>query len=78
MIPFPKPGKDTTDPKNYCPIALTSCLSKILENLVNNRFVFILEQRNSISPWQRGFRRGHSTTDNILMLETNIRNANLR
>ena len=78
MIPFPNPGKDTTDPKNYCPIALTSCLCKILEKMVNNRFIFILKQRNLISPWQSGFRRGRSTTENILMLETNIRNANLR
>ena len=79
VIPFPKPGKDTTDPKNYRPIALTSCLCKILEKIVNNRLVCILEQRKLISPWQRqsGFRRGRSTTDNILMLEANIRNANL-
>ena len=47
-------------------------------SMVNNRLVFILEQRNLISPWQSGFRRGRSMTDNILMLETNIRNANLR
>ena len=77
MIPFPKPGKDATDPKNYCPIALTSCHCKILEKMVNNRLVFVLEQRNLISPSQSGFRHGHSMTDKILMLETNIRNANL-
>ena len=46
--------------------------------MINNRLVFILEQKNLINPWQSGFRRGRSTTDNILMLETNIRNANLR
>ena len=78
VIPFQKPGKDPTDPKNYRPIALTSCLCKLLEKMVNNRLVFILEQKNLINPWQSGFRHGRSTTDNILMLETNIRNANLR
>ena len=78
VIPFQKPGKDATDPKNYRPIALTSCLCKILEKMVNNRLVFILEQRKLISPWQSGFRRGRSTIDNILMPETNIRNVNLR
>ena len=46
--------------------------------MVNTRLVFILEQRKLISAWQSGFRRGRSTLDNILMLETNIRNANLR
>ena len=46
--------------------------------MVNNRLVFILESRKLISPWQSGFRHGRSTTDNILMLETNIRNAILK
>ena len=48
VIPFPKPEKDSSDPKNYRPIALTSCLYKILEKMVNNRLVFILEKRNLI------------------------------
>ena len=26
VIPIPKPGKDPTDPINYRPIALTSCI----------------------------------------------------
>ena len=46
--------------------------------MVNNRLVYILEQKKIINPWQSGFRRGRSTIDNILMLETNIRNAILR
>ena len=49
-----------------------------MEKMVSKRLVFILERRNLISRWQSGFRHGRSTTDNILMLETNIRNANLR
>ena len=36
VIPFPKPGKDAMDPKNYCPVALTNCL---MEKMVNNRLV---------------------------------------
>ena len=28
IIPIPKPGKDPTNPTNYCPIALTSCIVK--------------------------------------------------
>ena len=78
VIPFPKPGKDLTDPKSYRLIALTSCLCKILEKMINNRLVFVLERKNLISPWQSGFRQGRSTTNNILMLETNIYNVNLR
>jgi hypothetical protein len=35
VIPIPKPGKDPTDPGNYKPIALTSCLCKTFERLIN-------------------------------------------
>ena len=37
IIPIPKPGKDNTDPSNYRPIALTSCLCKTLERMINTR-----------------------------------------
>ncbi|GBO12206.1 hypothetical protein AVEN_19175-1 [Araneus ventricosus] len=43
LIPIAKPGKDPQDPTNYRPIALTSCLCKILERMVNARLVYILE-----------------------------------
>ena len=39
IIPFPKPGKDYTKPTNYRPIALTSCLCKTLERMINSRLV---------------------------------------
>ena len=35
IIPIPKPGKDPAEPNNYRPIALTSCLCKILERMIN-------------------------------------------
>lgn len=78
VIPFPKPGKDPKDPNNYRPIALTSCLCKLLEKLVNSRLVYILETTKALAPFQSGFRSGRSTIDNILYLETQIRHAFLR
>ncbi|GBL73034.1 putative RNA-directed DNA polymerase from transposon X-element [Araneus ventricosus] len=75
IIPIAKPGKDSQDPTNYRPIALTSCLHKILERMVNARLVYILETNNLLSPFQSGFLRGRSTLDNILRLETSIREA---
>ena len=72
VIPFPKLGKDATDPNNYHPIALTSCCCKTLEKMVNARLVFILEKKKAISPCQSGFRLGRSAIDNILLLETSI------
>ncbi|GBN63193.1 putative RNA-directed DNA polymerase from transposon X-element [Araneus ventricosus] len=75
IIPIAKPGKDPQDPTNYRPIALTSCLCKILERMVNARLVYILETNKWLSPFQSGFRRGRSTLDNILRLETSMRDA---
>ena len=46
VIPIPKPGKDASEPSNYRPIALTSCLCKILERMVNDRLVWFLEKNN--------------------------------
>ena len=36
-----KPGKDNSNPANYHPIALTSCLCKTMERMVNKSVVVI-------------------------------------
>ena len=63
IIPIPKPGKNHTEPTNYRPIALTSCLCKTLERMTNGRLVRYLEINNLISPVQSGFRSERSTND---------------
>lgn len=40
IIPVPKRGKDVSTLCAYRPIALTSCLGKLLEQMVNNRLVW--------------------------------------
>jgi ribonuclease HI len=75
VIPILKPGKDPTSPLNYRPIALTNCLCKLLEKMVNSRLMHYLEINDSLSNLQSGFRRGRCTIDNIIDLETRIRNA---
>ena len=75
IIPVPKPGKDHTEPTNYRPIALASCLCKTLERMINTRLVWYLESNNLISPAQSGFRSERSTNDNLIRLETFIRDA---
>jgi len=45
VIPIPKAAKDTSDPNNYRPIALTSCLCKVVERMVNNRLIWFLEKK---------------------------------
>ena len=48
VVPIPKPGKDPSNPTNYRPISLTSCLCKTFERLVNARLVWYLE-KNALS-----------------------------
>ncbi|GBN65330.1 putative RNA-directed DNA polymerase from transposon X-element [Araneus ventricosus] len=78
LIPILKPGEDSSNPLNYRPIALISCLCKTLERMVNARLVFELEKQGYISSLQSGFRKGRSTFDNLVLLETQIRNAFVR
>ena len=75
VVPIPKPGKDTTKPENYRPIALTSCLCKTLERMVNSRLVHYLETTDAFADEQCGFRKGRSTTDHLVRFETFIREA---
>ena len=75
VIPIPKPGKDTTKPENYRPIALTSCLCKTMERMVNARLVHCLETTGAFSDEQCGFRKGRSTTDHLVRFETFVREA---
>ena len=66
IIPIPKPGKDHTEPTNYRPIALTSCLCKTLERMINKRLIWYLESNNPLSWYQSGFRAGRSTNYNLV------------
>ena len=75
ILPFKKPGKSGNHPGDYRPIALTSCLCKLLERMVNVRFLWYLERKGILSPFQFGFRRKRSTIDILVSLETYIREA---
>ena len=52
-FPTPKPGKDPAEPNNYRPIALRSCLCKILERIINKKLTWIIES-NRILRFQSG------------------------
>ena len=75
VIPIPKPDKDHTDPTNYRPIALTSCICKTMERMINDRLTWFLEANNIITDYQSGFRHHRSTNDHLVRLETFIREA---
>ena len=57
IIPVPEPGKDSENPNNYRPIALTSCRCKTFERTINNLLMLYLEKHKLISPIQNGFRK---------------------
>ena len=78
IIPVAKPGKDPTIPNNYRPIALTSCLCKTFERMVNQRLVWFLESNHLLSANQSGFRQNRSTLDHLVSLETFIRDSFVR
>ncbi|GBN77000.1 hypothetical protein AVEN_19543-1 [Araneus ventricosus] len=78
IIPISKPGKDPSNPLNYRPIALTNCLCKLMEKMVNRRLVYYLEHNEVLSPFQSGFRPGRCTIDNLLALDMDIRTTFLK
>jgi len=75
VILIPKRAKDASDPNNYCPIALTGFLCKVMERMVNNRLVRFLERNKLITPFQCVFHKQRSTTDHLVRLESFIREA---
>ncbi|GFV94697.1 probable RNA-directed DNA polymerase from transposon X-element [Trichonephila clavipes] len=78
VIPILNPGKVATDPLSYRPIALTSCFCKTFERMINTCLVSVLEKEKCIFPLQSGFRKGQSTLDNLIFLESQIRDAFVR
>ena len=72
ILAFYKPGKDKLLATSYRPIALTSCVCKIMEKMVNARLVWYLEKKGLLSSAQCGFRRMHSTNDVLIRLESSI------
>ena len=75
VIPIAKSNKDHTDPLSYRPIALTSCLCKVLERMINTRLNWYIEKHRILDRSQCGFRKHRSTTDHTVGLERYLRDA---
>ena len=59
-------------PENYRPITLLSCFGKLFTLIINNRLNKYCEEHNTINRCQAGFRKNHSTTDNLFILKSLI------
>ena len=75
VIPIPKPNKDHTNPLSYQSIALTSCLCKGLEHMINTCFIWYLEKYRILDRSQCDFRKHRSMTDHLVSLERYLRDA---
>ena len=49
-----------------------------MERMINTRLVWFLEKNNIISKYQSGFRKGRTTTDQLIRLESFIRDSFLK
>ena len=75
VVPILKPNKIRTDPNSYRPIALTNCICKIMEKVLNWRLQRYLEFNSKFSPYQSGFRAAHSTLDALTRVESVVRES---
>ena len=78
IVPISKSGKDTSNLQNYQPMALTSCLCKTMERMINSRLTWYLETNGLITNMQTGFRKRRGTIDHLIRLETFNREAFIR
>lgn len=62
-------GKAPCQPINYRPIAVTSHIYRLMDQVVNERLRHFLEKRELVAAYQQGFRRDRSTVDPVLCLE---------
>jgi len=69
LLPIFKSGS-RYDPNNYRGIALSSCLGKLFTSIVTSRIENYLSRRNRIAVNQNGFKRGHRTEDNVMILKS--------
>jgi len=69
-LPSPK-----SQAKSYRPISLTSCVVKIFERMILERLVVYLDGKRFFTTAQSGFRKHHSTIDQVYRLISRVQEA---
>ena len=59
-------GGDHTAMNNYLPISVLPIVAKIKERIVFNQLYDFLQEHSLLTPYQSGFRPGHSTQDVLI------------
>ncbi|GBN08933.1 hypothetical protein AVEN_132134-1 [Araneus ventricosus] len=75
ITPDRKPNKDASSVGSYKSIVLTCISCKLMERIILRRITHHLMVLNLILEEQYGFRRGHSTIDQILYFVQSVRDA---
>lgn len=75
IVMIPKPGKDLTQVKSYRPISLLPILSKMFEKILLLKITPYISSNGVIPDHQFGFRKCHSTIEQVHRIVTVIRNA---
>jgi hypothetical protein len=68
IIMIGKKKDDKSNPKNWRPISIASCLMRLFERIMLKRLTKFLDENNIIIDSQSGFRKKRATIDNILYI----------
>ena len=67
--PIYKGKGDRSQPENYRPITLLSCLGKLFTSIICDRLNTFANEIHLINEAQTGFRKGYCTSDNIFVID---------
>ena len=73
ISPIPKPGKPHTKPSHFRPIAVSSCLGRVLEKILADRLQTYCITNQIFNNNQCGFQTNRSTTDLLTILINDAR-----
>ena len=69
---IPKKDHKSSDPADYRPISLTSCVGKLTERLIKSRLYPFLEKNNLIVDSQSSFRERRGAGDSLLFFTQKV------
>ena len=72
ILPIYKNKGEKSNPENYRPITLLSCIGKLFTAIINSRLNAFADSHEVITNSQAGFRKGYSTADNIFIVNSLI------
>ncbi|GJQ82943.1 hypothetical protein Trydic_g5943 [Trypoxylus dichotomus] len=72
VIVLHKTGKPKDSTDGYRPISLLPGLSKVLEKVIQRRFLEVVSEKEILPGFQFGFRQEHSTTHQLLRITEHI------